>query len=195
MNPVIYFDELDKVSDSAKGEEIIGVLTHLTDSSQNSLFHDKYFSQLTFDLSKCLFIFSYNDETKINPILKDRMYHIMTKGYSQKEKSVISNKYLFPRLCEQVNFKQEDVIIPPETMSYIIERYCNKEAGVRNLKRCLEIIYTKLNLYRLMKPGSNLFENEMSLKVEFPFNVTKEIVDKLIKKEQENVSALWSMYA
>jgi hypothetical protein len=46
-----------------------------------------------------------------------------------------------------------------------------------------------------MKPGSNLFENEMSLKVEFPFNVTKEIVDKLIKKEQENVSALWSMYA
>jgi hypothetical protein len=45
-----------------------------------------------------------------------------------------------------------------------------------------------------MKPGSNLFENEMSLKVEFPFNVTKEIVDKLIKKEQENSSALWSMY-
>jgi hypothetical protein len=45
-----------------------------------------------------------------------------------------------------------------------------------------------------MKPGSNLFENEMSLKVEFPFKVTKEIVDKLIKKEQENNSALWNMY-
>jgi hypothetical protein len=45
-----------------------------------------------------------------------------------------------------------------------------------------------------MKPGSNLFEGEMSLKVEFPFKVTKDIVDKLIKKEQDNCSALWSMY-
>jgi hypothetical protein len=45
-----------------------------------------------------------------------------------------------------------------------------------------------------MKPGSNLFEGEMSLKVEFPFKVTKEVVDQLIKKEAENNSALWSMY-
>jgi hypothetical protein len=45
-----------------------------------------------------------------------------------------------------------------------------------------------------MKPGSNLFESEMSLKVQFPYTVTKDIVDKLIKKEQDNVSALWSMY-
>jgi hypothetical protein len=45
-----------------------------------------------------------------------------------------------------------------------------------------------------MKPGSNLFEGEMSLKVEFPFNITKDIVDKLIKKETENQTALWAMY-
>ena len=64
MNPVIYFDELDKVSDTPRGEEIIGILTHLTDTSQNSQYHDKYFSEITFDLSKCLFIFSYNDESK-----------------------------------------------------------------------------------------------------------------------------------
>ena len=62
MNPVIYFDELDKVSDTPRGEEIIGILTHLTDTTQNSQFHDKYFSEVEFDLSKCLFIFSYNDE-------------------------------------------------------------------------------------------------------------------------------------
>jgi ATP-dependent Lon protease len=69
MNPVIFFDELDKISETPKGEEIVGILTHLTDSTQNSQFHDKYFSEVEFDLSKCLFIFSYNDETKINPIL------------------------------------------------------------------------------------------------------------------------------
>jgi ATP-dependent Lon protease len=61
MNPVIYFDELDKISDTPKGEEIVSILTHLTDTTQNSQFHDKYFAEIDFDLSKCIFIFSYND--------------------------------------------------------------------------------------------------------------------------------------
>ena len=194
MNPVIYFDELDKISDTPKGEEITGILTHLTDTSQNSQFHDKYFTEIDFDLSKCLFIFSYNDESKINPILKDRMYRIQTKGYNQKQKTVIANNYLLPKIQEQVRFTTEDIIIPDETVHYIIENFCNKEDGVRNLKRCLEIIYTKINLYRLMRPGSNLFEEDMTLTVEFPFKVTKDIVDKLVKNSKENISALHSMY-
>ena len=192
MNPVIYFDELDKISDTPKGEEITGILTHLTDTSQNSQFHDKYFSEIDFDLSKCLFIFSYNDESKVNPILKDRMYRIQTKGYSQKQKSVISNNYLLPKIREQVKFSQNDIIIPEQTLNYIIENHCNKEDGVRNLKRCLEIIYTKLNLYRLMRPNSNLFEEDMSLNVTFPFTVSKDIVDKLIKKSE--VPLLYNLY-
>ena len=195
MNPVIYFDELDKISETPKGEEIAGILTHLTDTTQNSQFHDKYFAEIDFDLSKCLFIFSYNDETKVNPILKDRMYRIQTKGYNQKQKTVISNSYLLPRIREQVKFTIEDITIPEATIHYIIDNYCMKEDGVRNLKRCLEIIYTKLNLYRLMKPGSNLFEEEMSLKVVFPFTVTKDIVDKLIKTNKDAMSsALYSLY-
>jgi ATP-dependent Lon protease len=193
MNPVIYFDELDKISDTPKGEEIAGILTHLTDTSQNSQFHDKYFAEIDFDLSKCLFIFSYNDESKINPILKDRMYRIQTKGYNQKQKTVISNNYLLPRIREQVKFNEKEIIIPDSAIQYIIENLCNKEDGVRNLKRCLEIIYTKLNLYRLMKPGSNLFEEDMSLKVEFPFTVTKDVVDKLIKKDKDATS-LYGLY-
>jgi ATP-dependent Lon protease len=194
MNPVIYFDELDKISETPKGEEIAGILTHLTDTSQNSQFHDKYFAEIDFDLSKCLFIFSYNDESKVNPILKDRMYRIQTKGYNQKQKTVIANSYLLPKIREQVRFSREDIIIPDETEHYIIDNFCNKEDGVRNLKRCLEIIYTKLNLYRLMRPGSNLFEEDMALKVEFPFKVTKDIVDKLIKTNKENISALHNLY-
>ena len=194
MNPVIYFDELDKISDTPKGEEIAGILTHLTDTSQNSQYHDKYFAEVDFDLSKCLFIFSYNDESKVNPILRDRMYRIHTKGYDKKQKTIISNNHLLPKIREQVKFESSDVIIPDETIRHIIENHCNKEAGVRNLKRCLEIVHTKLNLYRLMKPGSNLFEEEMSLKVTFPFTVTKDIVDKLIKYDIQNTPALYSMY-
>jgi ATP-dependent Lon protease len=194
MNPVIYFDELDKISDTPRGEEIAGILTHLTDTTQNSQFHDKYFAEIDFDLSKCLFIFSYNDENKVNPILKDRMYRIKTKGYISKEKTIIANNYLLPRIREQVRFNNEDIIIPNDVVTHIIDTHCNKEDGVRNLKRCLEIIYTKLNLYRLMKPGSNLFEGEMSLTVEFPFNVTKDIVDKLIKREDDSLATWRNLY-
>ena len=193
MNPIIYFDELDKVSDTPKGEEIIGILTHLTDSSQNSKFHDKYFSEVDFDLSKCLFIFSYNDEKKVNPILRDRMYRINTSGYDKENKTIIANDYLMPTIIKQVKFKETDIIIPTETIQYIIEHYTNDECGVRNLKRCIEIIYTKLNLYRLMKPNTNLFEKEMSLKIEFPLTVTEDIVQKLIKKEVKD-STPYGMY-
>jgi len=194
MNPVIYFDELDKISDTPRGEEIAGILTHLTDTTQNSQFHDKYFAEINFDLSKCLFIFSYNDENKVNAILKDRMYRIKTKGYISKEKIIIANNYLIPKIREQVRFTSDEIEIPNDVIGHMIDTHCNKEDGVRNLKRCLEIIYTKLNLYRLMKPGTNLFEGEMALKVEFPFKVTKEIVDKLIKKESDGLETWRNLY-
>lgn len=192
MNPVIYFDELDKVSDTPKGEEIIGILTHLTDTSQNTEFHDKYFSEVNFDLSKCLFIFSYNDESKINPILRDRMYRIQTKGYDAKEKNVICKQHLLPKVREQILFKEEDIQFEEGVIDHIIDTHTNKEQGVRNLKRCMEIIHSKLNLYRLMKPDTNLFEQDMSLKVEFPFKVTKDIVNKLIKRENNDMQTILS---
>ena len=184
MNPVIYFDELDKISDTPKGEEITGILTHLTDTSQNSQFHDKYFAEIDFDLSKCLFIFSYNDESRVNPILLDRMYKITTSGYNKKDKILISNNYLIPKIRMQINFKEGDIVIPDETIDYIIENYTEKEDGVRNLKRCLEIIYKKLNLYRLVKPGTTMFGTDKPLVVEFPFHVTSEVVKNLIKKDE-----------
>jgi len=197
MNPVIYFDELDKISDTPKGEEIASILTHLTDTSQNSQFHDKYFTEVDFDMSKCLFIFSYNDESKVNPILKDRMYSIQTKGYDAKEKIIIARKHLLPKIREQVNFQEGEINIPDKTLEYIIgnNEFCKEEKGVRNLKRCLEIIHTKLNLFRLVKPGVNLFEQEMKLDVKFPFTVDKQHVDIMIKSNDPmNHQSMFSMY-
>jgi len=196
MNPVIYFDELDKISETARGDEINGILTHLTDTTQNSQFHDKYFSEIDFDLSKCLFIFSYNDESKVNPILKDRMYRIQTKGYIAKEKLIIARKYLLPKIREQVNFNDTDVVIPDETLQYIIstKHLTHDEAGVRNLKRCLEIIHTKLNLFRLVHSDNEIFKKEIDLKVSFPMTVTSRDVDVLIKNEENQNQSLLAMY-
>ena len=194
MNPVIYFDELDKISETAKGEEIVGILTHLTDTSQNSQFHDRYFAEIDFDLSKCLFIFSYNDESKVNPILLDRMYRINTTGYNKKDKTQIAQKYLIPKICTEVGFREGDIVIPDLVIEHIVDNYTEGEQGVRNLKRCLEVVHRKLNLYRLIKPDTPLFEKEMSLKVAFPFSVTNEVVDKLVKQANDDKRVNLSLY-
>jgi ATP-dependent Lon protease len=196
MNPVIYFDELDKVSDTPRGQEIIGILTHLTDTSQNSQFHDKYFSEIELDLSKCLFIFSYNDENMVNPILKDRMYRIVTKGYDLKEKLTIARNYMLPKIREQVGFGPDDILISDEVLSHIISNQAKGEEGVRNLKRTLEIIHTKLNLYRLVKPeATGIFDKDMGLHVTFPYTLTRKDVDTLVKVEEcVRLSVLNSMY-
>ena len=190
MNPVILFDELDKLSDSFKGQEITGVLTHLTDSTQNTKFTDKYMSEISLDMSKALYIFSYNDESMVNPILKDRMYKIETKGYKTPEKLIIAKDYLLPKIRTLAKFEIGDITFDDEVLEYIINDFTEKECGVRNLKRCLEIIYTKLNLYRLMKPDINLFEKsdgfKLKEKIGFPCTITKEMIDKLINKGKKD---------
>ena len=188
MNPIIFFDELDKVSKTTKGDEINGILTHLTDTSQNTMFHDKYFSEVEFDLSKALFVFSYNDESKINPILLDRMYKVETNGYLTKEKTTIATKYLLPNIYSQLKFTDTDIIFNNDIISHIINNYTEQEKGVRNLKRCLEIIMTKLNIYRLMDSKANNIYND-TLNIKFPINISINLIDKFLKKTEKN--AIW----
>ena len=157
MNPIIYFDELDKLSDSNKGDEIANLLCHLTDFSQNNSFQDKYFSGINFDLSKATYIFSYNDESKINPILLDRLIKIHTKGFSNEDKLKIAHEYLIPKLATSFGFNNDDVIFNDDVITHIINTYTEKEQGVRNLKRSIETIYSKINVLRLLN-GYSLYD-------------------------------------
>ena len=198
MNPIIYFDELDKVSETYKGDEIIHLLTHLTDPSQNSLFQDNYFPGIHLDLSKALFIFSFNDELKIDRILKDRMYVINTKGFKPEDKISICRNYLLPELMETFLFKGDDLIISDETLLYIIDRYTGKEEGVRNLKRCLETIISKINIYNLSQNGKESEENvKMNFKIKefaLPLTVTIDIVPELLSVKSDNDKPPEHMY-
>jgi Lon-like ATP-dependent protease len=131
----------------------------------------------------------------VNPILRDRMYRIMTKGYDAKEKLVIARDFLLPKIRDQVAFKDDELIIPDATLTEIIgnESITAGEEGVRNLKRCLEIIHTKLNLFRLMKPEKNIFAKHLDLEITFPITVTNEHVKKLIDCTEPSQSFL-AMY-
>lgn len=151
MNPVIFFDELDKVSDTPRGEEITGVLTHLTDHSQNKTFTDRYFEGIPLDLSRALFIFSFNDESRLNHVLKDRLTVIHTDGFDHTAKLKIAKDYLMPELLENVGLKKGDVDIGKEELTYLCQR-CGvptEEGGVRGIKQALESVILHLNELRM----------------------------------------------
>jgi ATP-dependent Lon protease len=127
MNPVFLFDELDKVSNTSRGDEIINTLIHITDPVQNDKFSDKFFEELDLDLSKSLIIFTYNDENAINPILRDRMITIKVAGYNNKQKLTICNDYIIPELLPQYNMKKGDIVFDEQLLKHIIELYAGEE--------------------------------------------------------------------
>ena len=192
MNPVIYFDELDKISDTTKGDEITHMLTHLTDPSQNSLFQDNYFPGVNLDLSKALFIFSYNDESKVNKILKDRMYVIHTKGFKTDDKIKICNEYLIPDIFSTFAFSKEEIIFSDEIIKNIIEKYTHGEEGVRNLKRCIETIVSKINIHILSDGDSGL---SFQLKdISLPVKLNEEHIEILLKTDSKDDKPPYGMY-
>jgi hypothetical protein len=180
MNPVIYFDELDKVSDTPKGEEINNLLIHLTDGSQNDRFQDKYFTGIDLDLSRCLFIFSHNDHGRVNPILRDRMYNIQVDGFGLKEKLVIAEQYLVCQSLREVNLF-EKIGISKEIITHIIENFTGEEKGVRELKRCIQTMVSKVNLLRFYNDPAKV---PFSIKgFALPFTVKKEHIELFLKKK------------
>ncbi len=136
MNPCFYFDELDKISKTPKGDEISNILIHLTDREQNSNFHDKYFNGIDFDLSQSLFVFSYNNASNINPILLDRLNIIKFETPSIDEKIEIAKQHLIPKAISSSGVKYEDVEISDYCIEYIITKHTD-EKGVRNLEKNL----------------------------------------------------------
>ena len=146
MNPIIFIDELDKVSKTEHGKEIIGILTHLIDSTQNENFQDKYFSGIDLDLSRALFIFSYNDPHAIDKVLLDRIHRVKFDSLSLDEKIVITNKYILPEIYKKIGLK-DMIIIDDTIIKYIIQIYTN-EAGVRKLKEILFEIISEIKKIR-----------------------------------------------
>ena len=144
MNPIILIDEVDKISKTEHGKEITGILTHLLDPSQNNSFQDKYFSGIDLDLSKVLFILSYNDPDSIDKILLDRVHRIKFDSLSIEDKVIISSKYLLPDIYKNIGLEGM-INISNDTLKFIIEEY-TLEAGVRKLKEKLFEIVGEINL-------------------------------------------------
>jgi ATP-dependent Lon protease len=174
MNPIIFIDELDKVSRSENGKEIIGILTHLIDGTQSESFQDKYFSGIDLDLSKALFIFSYNDPSMIDKILLDRIHRVKFDNLTIEDKIVIVREYILPEIYKKVGL-QGCVCLSDDVITFIIETY-TYESGVRKLKEIMFEIVSEINL--------ELLQN-YSYK-ELPITVTKDdIITNYLKERIE----------
>jgi ATP-dependent Lon protease len=180
MNPVLYFDELDKISGTPHGEEITSMLIHLTDRSQNTQYHDRYFAGIDFDLSQCLFVFSFNDESKVHPVLKDRMSVIQCSGYTNDEKKIIVANYVWPDVLKHAGIKREDLTATEDAAEYIIREYSNGEQGMRNIIRVVETVVSRVNLLRLSDEESGK-KYKFWTKIQFPLKLTKETVKTLLQ--------------
>jgi ATP-dependent Lon protease len=176
MNPIIFIDEIDKISKTEHGKEIVGILTHLLDPSQNDCFQDKYFSGIDLDLSKALFILSYNDVDEIDRVLLDRIHRIKFSNLSIEDKLVICRKHILPEVYKKMGL-EDMILIEDETLKSLIEGYTN-EPGVRKLKEILFEIVGEVNLDILRNFNHSYV---------FPFYITMEDVKNKYFKEKHSI--------
>ena len=180
MNPIIYFDEIDKISES-KSREIFGILTHLLDEEQNDKFQDNYLSNINIDLSKVFFVLAFNDITNIDEIVSDRLKIIYINPPNLEDKLIICQNKMIPEIMNSIKLKNDlKIVISKELVEYLISKTQN-EKGVRQLRKNIEKIFNRLN-YDI------LIGNYDKLKIESSNEliITKTYIDNVIKKSDDD---------
>ena len=181
MNPIIYLDEMDKIANN-KAQEIYGVLTHILDEEQNDKYQDNYLSNINIDLSKVLFVISFNDISKINRIVKDRLKIINVKDLTINDKINIIQTKIMKELYETFKINK-NINISKELLKYIIENKVEDENGIRSLKKAIEKIFSKFNLllltdnYKDKKQYFSIYEDFIENKKVSIINIKKEFID------------------
>jgi ATP-dependent Lon protease len=147
MNPVIYFDELDKISETSKGDEISNILIHLTDTSQNEEFRDKYLHGIDLDISRSLLVFSMNDMNKVNPILIDRIQVVQTETFNTEEQRKIVKSFLIPQCIQRSNSPPGIVDIDNEGLDILLQSIDSKY-GVRGALGIIDELISKVLIWK-----------------------------------------------
>ncbi len=168
-NPVLLMDEIDKIGNDFRGDPAAALLEVL-DPEQNCNFTDN-FLEISFDLSKVMFITTANTTSTIPKPLLDRMEIISLPGYLAEEKVKIAKKHLLPRILKEHGLTKKNMTVPDATINNIITAY-TMEAGVRNLDRQLSKIARKV----ATEMASGLAPSETTK----PIKITKELMKKML---------------
>jgi ATP-dependent Lon protease len=183
MNPVILFDEVDKLGSKNGADEVAASLIHITDRTSNTDFQDIYYRGISIDISRALLTFSMNDAEAVNPILRNRMHIINVPAYKKKEKAEIIKRHVLPRIEEEFGFSYK---LTDDILLWFIEEYDGGEGGVRQIIRAAETLYSRLNLLR-MKPDI-LFDSICKIN-----ELNKDIINKIMSlyNDKKEVNESW----
>jgi len=157
LNGIMFFDELDKIGDTAKSAEVNKLLIHITDSTQNNNYKDRYLgSDISIDLSNIWFVYSLNYIESLDKTLRDRIPIVFVDGYSKAEKKNIAKIHLLPGILKNIGLKPGDMEFADDALDFIItktnELYSREtkseegKSGVRQLKNIISNIVMKLNM-------------------------------------------------
>jgi len=182
-NGIIFFDEIDKISDSIEGIEVVNQLIHILDHTQNNQFYDKYISEIPIDLSNIWFICSLNNIDIINPVLRNRLYVIDVDGYNIQQKIEISKNILIPKKCKDYGL-ENDLIFDNQVIEYIVNKHRKSDRGVRELKRNIDTICKRIDILRTSIDTNGKYGVlDWTFKIEnlvFPLKITKKHIDILL---------------
>ncbi len=160
-NPVMLFDEIDKMASDFRGDPASAMLEVL-DPAQNHTFEDHYIDH-PFDLSNVFFICTANDLGGIPGPLRDRMEIISIESYTEFEKLNIAKKYLVPQTQEENGLKNYEIPFSDASIFKIINEY-TREAGVRNLRREISKLFRKMAKEALLSDTKKLSVTEEKIK-------------------------------
>ena len=182
-NGIIFFDEIDKISDSIEGIEVVNQLIHILDNTQNNVFYDKYISDIPIDLSNIWFICSLNNIDIINPILRNRLYVVDVDGYGTLQKIEICKNILIPKKLEDYGLKNQ-VYFDDQVIEYILTKNKRSDKGVRELKRHIDTICKRLDILRSSIDIDGTYGVlDWTFKIDnlkFPLKVNKKHIDVLL---------------
>lgn len=139
-NCVILLDELDRITDTGR-KDVMGVLVELLDPEQNKAFTDHYVDY-PFDMSKTLFVATANNTTNIATAVLDRLQIIQMPSYTDEEKTVIAQRYLFPGILKRTGLTEAQLTIDDAVWPTII-RPLGFDSGIRSLERSIEGVCRK----------------------------------------------------
>lgn len=190
---ILFFDEFDKIDGNP---DLVNSMLHITDFQQNDQFRDNFFGELKIDLSSLWIICSMNDKNK-NEILADRIFYINVDGYSFKDKIKIIQNYVIPKILKEMSQDEKNVIFSEEIIRYFVSTYDkDSNKGIRTLQARMRDLLSKVFF---LKTVQNDIKVTFSLPqkyfpIEFPFTITKEVLDILLKDTKKDNNNLLYLY-
>jgi ATP-dependent Lon protease len=194
-NGIIFFDEIDKISDSPEGAEVVNQLIHILDNTQNNMFYDKYVSDIPIDLSNIWFICSLNNSDYLNQVLRNRLYMIDVEGYGNSQKVEISKNILIPKKCKDYGLENQ-LFFDDSIIEYIVNKNKKNDKGVRELKRNIDTICKRVDILRASIDKDGKYGVlDWTFKIEnlvFPLKLNKKHIDILLNDVKNSAESLFT---